>query len=79
MNTEEFIPVKNSSNIAAVQFDEPANVLYVEFKGGSVYRYDKVAEQDGRIIVETAGMDKISTGQLINRFIKQPKLPYKKL
>jgi hypothetical protein len=79
MNQDNFIPVANSSNVVSVLFDEPQAALYVTYKGNNLYRYDNVPVQDGRIIEATAQVDKVSTGQLVNRFIKQPKLKYVKL
>lgn len=72
------IPVANSSNVKNVGHNEENNTVYVEFNGGA-YIYEDVPVQDGRIIAATAGMDQISTGQLVNRFLKQPKLKFQKV
>lgn len=71
--------VVNSSNVEAVRFDETNKQLFVTYRGNATYRYDNVPEQDGLIIEATAQHPKISTGQLINKFIKKTKLPYTKL
>ena len=75
----DMIKVANSSNIEELLYNEETGKLYAKYKGGAVYRYDDVPEQDGRILQATAGMDNISTGHWINRLIKKGGYKYTKL
>jgi KTSC domain len=47
----------NSSNIAAIGYDEDTQILEIEFTDGSVYQYSGVppSEHDGIMIADSKG------------------------
>lgn len=59
------VPV-NSSNVAAVGYDENSSILEVEFKGGSVYQYFGVPTQHFHAL--SGGS--VSVGRYLNTKIK---------
>jgi len=60
----EMQPVE-SSNLAAVGYDEPAEVLYIEFKSGSTYTYENVPYY---VYEELLSAD--SKGQYFHKYIR---------
>lgn len=60
----EMIPV-TSSNIEAVGYNILTETLYVQFKGGKVYSYEKVPQT-----VYLSLMSTDSVGKYFNQFIK---------
>ena len=60
----EMIPV-TSSNIEAVGYNEQTETLYVQFKGGKVYSYERVPPYT---YDELMAAD--SVGKFFNQFIK---------
>lgn len=54
-----------SSNIAAVGYDDESEILYVEFKSGFTYKYFNVP-----YYVYTELMDADSCGKYLNQYVK---------
>ena len=54
-----------SSNIAAVGYDQDAEVLYIEFNNGTTYSYDMVP-----FYVYEELMDADSKGQYFHKYIR---------
>ncbi len=62
-----------SSNVKSVGYDEPTNVLHVEFHGGGVYQYSDVPPGVWRELMASN-----SKGQFLNSQIKNA-YPFRKL
>ena len=60
----EMIPV-SSSNLDAVGYNAQTETLYVRFKGGKTYSYERVPEYTFTELVEAD-----SVGKFFNQFIK---------
>lgn len=70
-------PVQSSSNVAAWGYDIPSRCLYVEFKGGSTYRYNDVPGDVALAWAEAESKGKFFLKEIKPKFLDFTKLPPK--
>jgi hypothetical protein len=63
----------DSSSLASVGYDEATRILEIEFRNGSVYRYEQVPPQDYRVLMAAE-----SKGAEFNRKIR-PHYPHRRV
>jgi hypothetical protein len=75
---QEFVPVKDSSFIVGVAYDDAMKVLYVKFKQYGVYEYQDVPEKVYRAFLAAPSMGKFFHSQIRNKYTYNLNTKFKK-
>jgi hypothetical protein len=62
------IPV-TSSNIEAIGYNEPNEILYIRFKGGKVYSYERVPSYTYDELMAAESVGKFFNQSIKNQFV----------